>query len=211
MAAGDAGIAEGDEPPQGGEDNSLGRLLALADGVFAIAMTLLALDLRLPDIGAHVTDGQLRHALGDQWRAYLSFVISFYVVGSYWAAHRRSMRRVAGWDASLVGPTLLVLLLVAALPFPASVLATYGDRPSALALYCVFNVALILALLQLRGRIGADAMDPTERLRMWADLAVFLLCIVGAYVLRGNAPLLLLLLLLSGRAPSLLHRGAAAG
>ena len=62
--------------PEGDEralDNSLGRLLALCDGVFAIAMTLLALDLRLPDLGAHLTDGQLRDALGDQSRSYLAF------------------------------------------------------------------------------------------------------------------------------------------
>ena len=52
MAERDATIAEGDEPDEPASDNSLGRLLALSDGVFAIAMTLLALDLRLPDLGA---------------------------------------------------------------------------------------------------------------------------------------------------------------
>ena len=51
MAVRDATSAEGDEPEGPASDNSLGRLLALSDGVFAIAMTLLALDLRLPDLG----------------------------------------------------------------------------------------------------------------------------------------------------------------
>jgi hypothetical protein len=63
-----ATIAEGDEPGEPAADNSLGRLLALSDGVFAIAMTLLALDLRLPDLGTDASDAQLRHALGDDWR-----------------------------------------------------------------------------------------------------------------------------------------------
>ena len=65
MAESAATFAEGDEPREPASDNSLGRLLALSDGVFAIAMTLLALDLRLPDLGAHPSDAQLRHALGD--------------------------------------------------------------------------------------------------------------------------------------------------
>jgi hypothetical protein len=77
MAEQGATIAEGDEPDESASDNSVGRLLALSDGVFAIAMTLLALDLRLPDLGAHPSDAQLRHALGDDWRGYLAFVISF--------------------------------------------------------------------------------------------------------------------------------------
>ena len=84
-----ATIAEGDEPDERTSDNSPGRLLALSDGVFAIAMTLLALDLRLPDLGTDPSDAQLRHALGDDWNGYLAFVISFYVVANYWGVHRR--------------------------------------------------------------------------------------------------------------------------
>jgi len=186
--------------PEGDErvlDNSLGRLLALSDGVFAIAMTLLALDLRLPDLGAHVTDGQLRHALGDQWRSYLAFFISFYVIAGYWSVHRRAMRATTTFDARLVRHTLPVLLLVAALPFPASVLATYGNEPTALAFYAAFNVVANLALLVLL----ADAHAPREeRTVLWADIAVLVICIPGAYLLGGNGPWLLLLLVVSGRA-----------
>ena len=108
-------------------------------------MTLLALDLRLPDLGADASDAQLRHALADDWRGYLAFLISFYVAANYWGVHRRAMRAVATVDAGLISHTLPLLLLVAALPFPASVLATYGDLPTALAFYCVFNVVATLA------------------------------------------------------------------
>ena len=108
-----ATVEEGDEPAAPVADNSLGRLLALSDGIFAIAMTLLAFDLRLPDLGAHVSDGQLRHALGDHWRSYLSFLISFYVAANYWGVHRRTMRAVTTLDGGLVARTLTVLLLVA--------------------------------------------------------------------------------------------------
>jgi uncharacterized membrane protein len=217
MADPGAAIDEGDEPRRPASDNSLGRLLALSDGVFAIAMTLLALDLRLPDLGTHVDDAQLRHALGEDWRSYLSFVISFYVVAGYWAVHRRAMRSVTKPGEGVIPRTLAVLFLVAALPFPASVLGTYGFEPSALALYSAFNIVLNLALLRLVATIRAHAPGAAGdaddvRLGMWADIAVFVLCVPGAYVLGDGALFLLLLLSVSGRLPRLIRdrRAAAA-
>lgn len=202
MAERDATIAEGDEHGEPASDNSLGRLLALSDGVFAIAMTLLALDLRLPDIGTHASDSQLRHALRGDWRGYLAFVISFYVAANYWGVHRRAMRSVTTMDARLVSHTLPALLFVAALPFPASVLATHGDLPSGLAFYSAFNVAASLAMLRLLHdvrRRPLDAAGIEERERLLADILVLLLCIPGAFVLKGDGPWLLLLLMVSGR------------
>jgi uncharacterized membrane protein len=196
-------VSEGDER-EVREDNSLGRLLALSDGVFAIAMTLLALDLRLPDLGTHASDSQLRHALGDQWRGYLAFVISFYVAANYWGVHRRAMRAVTTIDSRLVTHTLPVLLLVAALPFPASILATHGDLSSALAFYSAFNVVASLALLRLLNDVRARPLDAAgieEREGLWANVIVLLLCIPGAFVLQGNGPWLLLLLMVGGRVP----------
>ena len=199
-------FAEGDEPREAASDNSLGRLLALSDGVFAIAMTLLALDLRLPGLGAHPSDAQLRHALADDWRGYLAFVISFYVVANYWGVHRRAMRAVTTVDARLISHTLPLLLFVAALPFPASVLATHGDLPTALAFYSAFNVVANLALMRLLTDVQTrplDAAATEKRERLWANIAVLLLCIPGAFVLAGNGPWLLLLLIVSGRVPRL--------
>ena len=202
MAEPDATIAEGDERAS---DNSLGRLLALSDGVFAIAMTLLALDLRLPGLGAHPSDAQLRHALGDDWRGYLAFVISFYVVANYWGVHRRAMRSVTTIDTRLISHTLPLLLLVAALPFPASVLATYGDLPTGLAFYSAFNVVANLALFRLLTDVQSpvDAAAVEERERVWANILVLVLCIPGAFILNGNGPWLLLLLIVSGRVPAM--------
>jgi len=205
MAERDATIAEGDEPNERRSDNSPGRLLALSDGVFAIAMTLLALDLRLPDLGAHASDAQLRHALGDDWRGYLAFVISFYVVANYWGVHRRAMRSVTTIDTRLISHTLPLLLLVAALPFPASVLATYGDLPTGLAFYSAFNVVANLALVRLLTDVQSpvDAADIEQRERVWANIFVLVLCIPGAFILNGNGPWLLLLLIVSGRVPAI--------
>jgi uncharacterized membrane protein len=204
MAGQHATIAEGDEPNEPASDNSIGRLLALSDGVFAIAMTLLVLDLRLPDLGADPSDVQLRHAIGDDWRRYLAFVISFYVVANYWGVHRRAMRAVTTIDSRLISHTFPLLLLVAALPFPASVLATYGDLPTGLAFYCAFNVVANLALIRVLTDVQVrlrDAAEIEQRERVWANILVLLVCIPGAFVLQSNGPWLLLLLIVSGRIP----------
>jgi uncharacterized membrane protein len=205
MAGADTSVAEGDESPALAADNSVGRLLALSDGVFAIAMTLLALELRLPDLGQHVSDSELRHALGDEWQSYLSFVISFYVVAGYWTSHRRAMRTVATLPTGLIGSTLTLLLLVAATPFPASVLGNYGSEPTALVFYSAFNIAAHLALLRVLARIPCDAVDAEHREALWANIVVFLVCIPGAYVLGEHGPWLLLLLIVAGWLSQ--HRG----
>jgi uncharacterized membrane protein len=213
MAERDATIAEGDEPGEPPSDNSLGRLLALSDGIFAIAMTLLALDLRLPDLGTDPSDAQLRHALGDDWRAYLAFVISFYVAANYWGVHRRAMR-AATTDSRLVSLTLPLLLLVAALPFPASVLATHGGLPTGLAFYSAFNLVANVALLRLLSDVQTrppDAADIEQRERLWANILVLLLCIPGAFVLQGSGPWLLLLLIVAGRAARIRRTRREAG
>jgi uncharacterized membrane protein len=194
------------------EDNSLGRLLALSDGVFAIAMTLLALDLQVPKLNGHVTSQQLMHALAQGTDSYWSFLLSFYVIAIYWGGHRRLMRSVSVFNANLVRDTAFLLLIVAALPFPTSVLGKYGGTGFALALYGAFNALATLALIFLAydvrrcdpaARAGDTAADHTARWTSWLNLLVFLLCIPAGYLFGGNGPFVLLLLVLTNRLPLL--------
>jgi uncharacterized membrane protein len=198
--------------PQRTEDNSLGRLLALSDGVFAIAMTLLALDLTVPSLQGHVTSQQLMHALAQNGDRYWSFILSFYVIASYWGGHRRIMRSVSVFDATLARDTAFLLIIVAALPFPTNVLGMYGSTGFALALYGAFNALATLALILLAYdvrrcdpavRAADTAADHTARWTSWLNLAVFLLCIPAGYLFGGNGPYVLLLLLLTNRLPQL--------
>jgi uncharacterized membrane protein len=195
------------------DDNSLGRLLTLSDGVFAIAMTLLALNLKVPPgLSGHVTSQQLMQALGQQTDSYWSFILSFYVIALYWGGHRRLMRTVRVFNANLVRDTVFLLLIVAALPFPTSLLGNFGGTPFALALYGAFNALATLALILLAydvrrcdpaARAAATAGDHTARLESWLNLAVFLLCIPAGYLFGGNGPYVLLLLILTNRLPML--------
>lgn len=83
-------MEEEDSRPQALEerddDRSVLRIFSLTDAVFAIAMTLLVLDLKVPDL-SHPSDSALRQALGAQSSAYLAFLLSFYVIANYWRRH----------------------------------------------------------------------------------------------------------------------------
>jgi uncharacterized membrane protein len=122
---------EGDEEA-GGQD--MGRILALSDGVFAIAITLLILDIVIP---ATTTDAGLPKALLDLWPQYLAYALSFVVIARFWAIHHQTFRFIARSDATLIWLNFLILVFVAFLPFPTRVLGEHGGTPSAAILYAV--------------------------------------------------------------------------
>ncbi|MGF1429029.1 TMEM175 family protein [Kitasatospora sp. LaBMicrA B282] len=104
------------------------RVEAFSDGVFAIAITLLVLDIKVP-----VADGarELWHALGAEWPAYCAYLVSFLVIGVMWVNHHTVFSYIARVDRTLVFLNLLLLLVVAALPFPTALLAENLRRPAA--------------------------------------------------------------------------------
>lgn len=202
----------GDAPT---DDVSPGRLLALSDGVFAIAMTLLALDLRLPDLGEGAGAAEVADAVGAVVPQALAFLLSFYVVALYWVAHHRIMRSVTRTHWRLVRDTLVLLCLVAALPFPSSLLGEHADVPISLAVYGGVNVLAVGTLLTLRRdvrvyELSARPVDPVAQQRaglgMWGNLAVFALCIPAGYLFGAWGALVLLLLAVSGRLGGIVSR-----
>jgi uncharacterized membrane protein len=206
-------MTEDEQEPSGEADNSLGRLLTLSDGVFAIAMTLLALDLRVP-LGA-TSNATLQHALRHQVPNYLSFFISFYVVAGYWGRHRRLMRSVEIVDTTLIGQTIFLLLFVAAMPFPAALLGQYGSKAISIVIYAGLNAVAVLSMLRLHHIVRSHHLAPhaipdpehDDVPELIATLGVFLLCIPTAYVFPGNGAWPLVLLVLVQRVRPLWRRG----
>jgi uncharacterized membrane protein len=96
-----------------------GRLEAFSDGVFAIAITLLVLEISVPE---EIEDGLL-DAFLDQWPSYLAYLVSFATIGAAWLAHTAITHFLQGVDAILVRLNLLLLLLVSFLPFPTGLVA----------------------------------------------------------------------------------------
>jgi uncharacterized membrane protein len=120
---------------------SPGRLVAFTDGVFAIIITILVLELKVPDLSSGQSLGE---ALSDIRPTFVAFVISFLLVGMYWTWHRSAFAQVRYIDLNTVWLNLLFLLPVAVIPFAASVLGEYPSESTALHLY---GVVLIVATL----------------------------------------------------------------
>jgi uncharacterized membrane protein len=102
-----------------------GRVEAFSDGVMAIAITLLVLDLKVPE-GAE--PGHLLEALAARWPSYVAYLAAFLTIGIIWLNHRTLVDRIARFDARLHWLNLLLLLGVATLPFPTSLVAAYVER-----------------------------------------------------------------------------------
>ena len=113
-------------------EEGIGRILALSDGVFAIAITLLILEIAVP---ATTSDAGLPKALLELWPRYLAYFVSFIVIARFWVIHRLAFRLIAREDPVLVWLNLLLLMFVAFLPFPTAVLGDHAGSPAAAVLY----------------------------------------------------------------------------
>lgn len=109
-----------------------GRLVALTDGVFAIALTLLVLDLAIP---AQAADVPLAEALADTAPRFFAFAISVAVVGTFFLSHHELLAMLQKIDGGLLGLTIPYLGLIALIPFAQSVLSDRAEEPLAFALY----------------------------------------------------------------------------
>src|SRR5207247_157043 len=103
-----------------------------SDGVFAIALTILVIEISLPP---HVGDHHLRGALARLAPKYVAYVLSFFVIGRFWIAHHLAFRYIERFDGILLWLNLVLLMMVAFLPFPTSVLGDFGNVPEAALLY----------------------------------------------------------------------------
>ncbi|MEU3844299.1 TMEM175 family protein [Streptomyces sp. NPDC028635] len=136
-------------------DFSTARLEAFSDGVFAIAITLLVLDLRVPEPDA-LHGESLAHALAGQWPAYFAYLVSFLVIGIIWINHHALCGLARRVDRRTLFANLFLLLAVSVIPFPTRLLATYltgrdSDAHTAAAVYAatmvVMGIAFSLLLL----------------------------------------------------------------
>ena len=114
------------------DDRTNARLEAFCDGVFAIALTLLILDIKVPDPHGISSSADLWHALRDLLPSFLAFVLSFIIVLITWVNHHGAAQLVRGTSASFLYANGLLLLTVVFLPFPTALLGAYigSDYPA---------------------------------------------------------------------------------
>ena len=124
------------------------RTIFFSDAVFAIAITLLALDITIPK-PRHVIGKDLSSVVLAQWPDVLSFAVSFLIIGAYWMAHHRIFHYIKRYDATLLWLNLLFLMSIAFLPFPDRVLSEWGDKERFALVFYAASVALAGLLLSL--------------------------------------------------------------
>jgi len=115
----------------------LERIVFFSDAVFAISITLLAIDLRLPDAAAALTGSALADAIADLTPRIVSYAISFAVIGLYWLAHWRRYSAIRSANEGLAVINLIHLGFVAAIPFPTALLGDHGDQALVVVIYAL--------------------------------------------------------------------------
>ena len=107
------------------------RLETFSDGVFAIVITLLILNIPIPDV-AHEALGKALLAI---WPKIISYIMSFFLIGLYWIGHHLYFDKINRIDGNFLFLNLILLLLISFLPFPTSLLGKYPDQQLPLILY----------------------------------------------------------------------------
>jgi uncharacterized membrane protein len=122
------------------ERTDLGRIMAFTDGVMAVAITLLVLNLEVPDVPA----GELEDALVDLVPSLIAYLLAFGLVGRFWIVHHRLFETMRQFDARLMALNLAFLSMIALVPFATELWDSYTDEPLAAA---VFGATMGLAAL----------------------------------------------------------------
>jgi uncharacterized membrane protein len=181
------------------------RIVFFSDAVIAIAITLLALGLHVPNL-AGATDASFLDALGAQLPNFTAFCLSFVVIGIYWMSHNRAFRFIVRWDYGLLAVNLLFLFFVVLLPFLTTILGGYGNLPSAASVYALGLAAMGFASCGLwayavRRRLVSEAVTPVLArhllLRWFVVPVVFLASVPLAFVAPVLAQATWLLVLLA--------------
>jgi uncharacterized membrane protein len=171
------------------------RILAFSDGVFAIAITLLVLQLEVPENAS-----DLSQSMWDEIPDLFAFALSFAVLGRFWwAFHHRFFTGLAEFDGRLVGLNFLYLALVTLVPFTSEVLGDFGDTPEGVIAYAA-NLGLLgsVGALMIRYAYGHGLMSPDavrqrdlERGHLWWMLPVVFFISIPVALLSPEAATLI--------------------
>jgi uncharacterized membrane protein len=176
------------QPAEGArsQEREVARIAAFSDGVFAIAITLLALQLEIP-FGDRV---DVWAELRDLWPSLLSFAISFAVIGGYWIAHHRLFALVERYDRRLLWLNLLTLFFIVLMPFTTSLIGEHGGSDASVIVYALSVAAAgfantgMAAYILAGHRLCSDTVDEKlAKFQVWRGLAIALTFLVSLVLL----------------------------
>ena len=148
-----------------------GRIEALTDGVFAIVLTLLILDIKVPEIPPAKVGEDLMWRLFLLWPKILGYVISFVILGVYWVGHHAVYHYIRRSDRVLLWANMFFLMAVAFVPFSAALFSAYARQPLAVRIYGYNQLGAALCLYAqwwhaTRGRRLVDHDLPARVVRL---------------------------------------------
>jgi uncharacterized membrane protein len=190
--------------PSEAEKQGFERLIFFSDAVFAIAITVLVLEIHLPEKASEMNNAELFSALIGLFPQYLAYVISFLVIGSLWMNHHRKFRLIQHYNRQLIFLNLISLMVIAFIPFPTLVLSESGNRTATIFYAITFviagsvSLAVTLYIINHRSQLAPQA-DPSQlRIQLLRGLitpTTFLVSIGLAFINENMARLSWILIL----------------
>ena len=177
------------------ETRKLERLIFFSDAIFAIAITLLVIEVHVPRL-EHVTEIGLANALLAQTTQYIGFVVSFFVIGRFWMGHHRAFAMLDRSDDTLMWRNLLFLMTIAFMPFPTALVSNYATTRVGVGVYAgwlilsgLLNLSVVRYLT--RGPLLSPEASPDDarlaRRSAWSPIAVGTLALAGAAITPAGA------------------------
>jgi uncharacterized membrane protein len=133
--------------------------------VFAIAITFLAIDIRVPQLAENLIASQLSNEIVGLAPKLISFLITFYIIGSYWISYHRTLHIIKRYDRGLIFFNLLFLMFIVLLPFPNDLIGKYPTQQISAIIYAVLLSAtgVCMSLLWIYASKGHRLIDKTLR------------------------------------------------
>jgi uncharacterized membrane protein len=186
---------------------SKARVEALVDGIFAVAMTLLVLDIKLPEGVRLDSNAQLLEHFSSLTQAFLVYVLSFVVLAMFWAAHNNQFHLLQRLDRPLLWTNFAFLLLTTMVPFTTDLVSSHGNLSLAATLYAanllLLGAALWLHLRCMRAQPGLAGPELTpavaraiqRRIGLFCGVAVVAMAVAQLVPAWGTRTFLVMLLL----------------
>src|ERR671931_2798144 len=203
---------------------SKNRIEALTDGIFAVVMTLLVLDISVPQISSHYNIGnvaaetELLKRLFDLWPKILSFGISFVILAIYWVAHHRQFHYIKHSNRALIWINIVFLMATCLIPFSTSLLGEYREQEISILVYGG-NSIVIASLLYIQwwystsdhGRLADENLDSaiktTLSRRLLFGIIIYLIAIGISFVYIQLSVFLFTIILVPAFLPNkIMHR-----
>lgn len=173
------------------ERRGLDRIIGISDGVFAFSLTLLAIDIAVPDLQKQ-QDTLLYQGLADEYSRFLYFFLTFIITAAYWSNHHRIFRFITGYDGILMRLNIFFLLFIIMMPFVTKLINEYGHLQLAVIIAALSYAApgILLGViwhyasrryLHINKDLPADFVRLTT-LKNYVSPAIFLLSIPISFI-----------------------------